>query len=126
MAKHEKNRREMMLMKDIAQGMYDNESDIFFIHKGFSPEESFTGNIDLGNIILDLSSKGRIRGIEIMHATQFLAGRNISKTVLHSFRRADFNIHLTNKAILITLSFEHIGSIIPAEISVPLTAGVCG
>ena len=43
---------------------YDKENDILSIHKGFSSDEKFKGNIDVGKLILDVSTQGKIRGIE--------------------------------------------------------------
>ncbi len=35
---------------------YDEENDILAIHKGFNKDEKFDGCIDVGDIILDLST----------------------------------------------------------------------
>jgi len=36
---------------------YDKENDILFVHKGFSIDEEFKGNIDVGSLILDIPAK---------------------------------------------------------------------
>lgn len=58
---------------------YDAENDILFMHKGFSKYEKFKGNIDAGDIVLDMSTKGRIVGIEILNASEFLKAFKIGK-----------------------------------------------
>jgi len=42
------------------------------IHKGYSADEKFKGNIDIGDIVLDVSTSGKIRGIEIFNATEII------------------------------------------------------
>src|SRR3989338_9161372 len=51
---------------------YDKENDILVIHRGFTSDEKFKGNIDVGDIVLDVSTNGKIRGIEVFNASQFL------------------------------------------------------
>ena len=49
---------------------YDKENDILVAHKGFSEGERFKGNIDIGDLVLDMSTKMRVRGIEISNASK--------------------------------------------------------
>lgn len=101
---------------------YDKEQDILTIHKGFSRDERFKGNIDVGDIVLDISTKGRIRGIEIMDASHFFKDFRIPKTALKELVDAQFQAQLKPNAIMIgfflkSKSFEMES---PAKVRVPL------
>ena len=60
---------------------YDKENDILSIHKRYSSDERFKGNIDKGQLILDVSTKSRIRSIEIMEASSFFEIFNVNKDI---------------------------------------------
>jgi len=51
---------------------YDKKNDIIALHQGFSQDEKFKCNIDAGDLILDISTKERVRGVEILNASEFL------------------------------------------------------
>ena len=101
---------------------YDKENDILAIHKGFTSDEKFKGNIDAGQIVLDVSTKGRIRGIEIMNATEFFESCNIEKEVLENIEDAKFNVSVNPNGIIlgIGLKAKNRKEEIPATIAVPL------
>ncbi|MBW2990382.1 DUF2283 domain-containing protein [Candidatus Woesearchaeota archaeon] len=99
MAKHDKKEKKMN--KKIIS--YDKENDILFIHKGFSNDEKFKGNIDAGNLVLDISTKGRVKGIEILNASLFLKEFDIRKKALEDLKDADFNASTKPDNIMISL-----------------------
>jgi uncharacterized protein YuzE len=101
---------------------YDKENDILSIHKGFSNDEKFKGNVDVGELILDISSKGKIRGIEVMNATEFFKEFDIGKKILENITDADFNASIKPNSITIGIIFKakNIKHEIPAKIAVPL------
>lgn len=101
---------------------YDAENDIFSIHKGFSSNEKFKGNIDVGDLILDVSSRGRIRGIEIMSATQFFKEFEIGEKLLKDVIDAEFNATINPSSIIIgiVLKAKNCKKPMPAKIAVPL------
>ena len=96
---------------------YDKRNDILFIHKGFEDEE-FDGNLDIGDLILDMSTKGRVRGIEIMNASRFLEAF-LSGRDLHDMTAADFTAERTGSGIAITINFTIRDDSVPAKIAVP-------
>ncbi len=105
------------MMNSIKDGFfYDSTNDILSIHKGFKNGEKFKTNIDIGSVILDMSNKGRIIGIELMNATDFFQKKSLDIT------NADFNADVTPKNIIIQLSLKVNGSstMLPATIAVPL------
>ena len=65
------------------------------VHKGFSAGERFKGNIEIGDLILDLSTKMRIRGIEILNAweylKEFLKAAKAGKNILERIKDIKFN-----------------------------------
>ncbi len=59
--------------------MYDKENDILAVHKGFDSGERFASNVTAGDLVLDVSTRGRVRGIEILNARGFLADAGIPR-----------------------------------------------
>ena len=101
---------------------YDKENDILAIHKGFTSDEKFKGNIDVGELILDVSTKGRIRGIEIMNATNFFKEFEIGKDALENINDVKFNASIKPNSIIIgiIIKSKNIQNEISAKIAVPL------
>jgi uncharacterized protein YuzE len=99
MAENDKERKNKM-SKTVD---YDPKNDILFIHKGFELDEKFKGNIDAGNLILDMSTKGRIRGVEIINAKDFLKEFNITMSLLNDLSDADFEAISKPHSIMISL-----------------------
>ncbi len=101
---------------------YDKNNDILAIHKGFSSDENFKGNIDAGQLVLDVSTKGRIVGIEIMHATEFFALFKIGEDILENLEDAKFTVTMNPNGIMLGISFKvkNREEEIPAKIAVPL------
>lgn len=101
---------------------YDEKNDILSIHKKFSDDEKFKGNIDIGKIILDVSNKERIRGIEIIDATEFLKEFNITRGILKNIEKADFRVVSNPNGIFIGLLIKakNTPQEMPAKIAVPL------
>ena len=85
---------------------YDKEQDILSIHKGFANNESFEGNIDFGNLVLDVSTKGKIKGIEILNAGVFLKNLNIEGEVLNVIEDADFRAIVNHKLITVEIKLK--------------------
>lgn len=105
---------------------YDEENDILSIHKGFSSDERFKGNIDVGELVLDVSTKGRIRGIEIINATRFFKEFSIEKKTLKSLIDAQFNATVGPNSIMVGIVFKakNVKHEITAKVAVPLEAPV--
>ena len=101
---------------------YDKEHDIFSIHKGFDKGEKFKTNIDAGDLILDLSNKGKVKGIEILNASEFLRDFDVNKKTLNSITDADFTALTKQTSIVIALSLKSKEKEIPAKIAVPIAA----
>lgn len=111
---------------------YDKENDILVIHKGFSNGERFKGNIEIGDLILDLSTKMRIRGMELMNAGENLKGflklARFKKDVLNHVKDANFNVNIRGNSMSLALILITIKSKkeqeIPAKILVPTSEPV--
>jgi uncharacterized protein YuzE len=95
---------------------YDENNDILSIHKDFKNGEKFKTNIDIGSIVLDLSNKGRIVGLELMNASDIFKREDFDVT------EAKFDADITPKNILIKIFLKTKDSInmLPAIIAVPL------
>lgn len=103
---------------------YDKRNDIFSVHKGFSSDEKFRGNISIDDLILDVSTAGRIRGIEIMNATRFFKEFEIGSKELGDVIDAKLNASVRPTGIIIGLRFriKNKKQELPAKIAVPLRA----
>ena len=100
---------------------YDKENDILSIHKGFSEDEQFKGNLDLGDIILDVSTKQRIRGIELFNASAILKEFDINEHLLARIIDTDFTAIIKPQSIILGMTFKTNNAVtIPAKIAVPL------
>ena len=88
-------------MKDTTY--YDNENDILALHHGFSPDESFKANVDAGDLILDISTKMRVRGIEILNASAFLKEFGITAGMLSHMTGAEFSGAIKPEGIVVGL-----------------------
>lgn len=104
---------------------YDRENDILCIHKGFSSNEKFKGNIDAGDFVLDVSTEGKVRGIEIMNAASFLKEFSISKKTLETLSDANFDVLMKPNSLIIGLVIKSKSGEIPAKIAVPLERPIC-
>lgn len=101
---------------------YDKENDIFSIHRGFTSDEKFKGNIDAGQLILDVSTSGKIRGIEVMNASKFfLDVLNKYQINLEDVSNADFRASSNPSGIFIALIFKgkNLREEVPAQIMIP-------
>lgn|SRR3989338_6920676 len=85
---------------------YDREMDLFAVHKGFAQNEKFKTNIDAGGVILDISNKGRIRGIEILNCSKFFKGFNIKQKTLHNLYDATFEAVIKSSRIFLAITLK--------------------
>lgn len=99
---------------------YDENHNIFNIHKGFAKDEKFKTNIDIGELVLDVSSKGRIRGIEIFNASEFFKEFDINVNKLKSLTDAEFNVQMKPSGIILSIVLKIKDLVIPTKIAVPL------
>ena len=79
---------------------YDLDCDILFIHNGYDADEKFKGNFDIGDIVLDVSNKGKVRGIEVMNASEYL---QLNTDVLNHLTDFEFQVDQYKNRIGITL-----------------------
>lgn len=100
---------------------YDKGNDILAIHKGFSSDEKFEGNADLGQVVLDISNKGSIRGIEIMDASDFLKEFNVGKDALETMTEAEFDAEIKPNVIMLSITVKVDRHVRLAKIAVPIT-----
>lgn len=100
---------------------YDKENDILAIHKTSNANEQFKGNIDAGQIVFDVSTKGKIIGIEVLDATSFFKEFNIDRGILGNLETAEFNVARDQHGVTINLLFESKNNAqkLPAKIAVP-------
>ncbi|MFH1065953.1 MAG: DUF2283 domain-containing protein [Nanoarchaeota archaeon] len=104
---------------------YDKENDILVIHNGFSANEKFKGNIDAGDLILDISTEGRVRGIEVLNAMSFFKEFEIGRKALENLLEAKFNAVVKPTSIVIAIMIKGKDmQEMPAKIAVPIEVPV--
>lgn len=105
---------------------FDADLDIFTIQEGFAPDESFTGNAVLGDIILDVSTLGAVRGIEILNATEFFKDFGVSRRVLGRLSDARFTATVRPDSLLLSVfvTSDLSGGELPAKVHIPLVEAV--
>ncbi len=99
---------------------YDSEHDTLFMHKGYKSDEKFKGNIDIGDFILDISTKGLIKGIEILNASEHLQQFGITKKMLETIKDGKFIATGSKSGIMIAIKFNTQNKEIPASFAVPI------
>lgn len=71
---------------------YDKKNDILAIHKGFAKDERFQENRVAGDLVLDITTHGRIAGIELFNASRYGAiaasDFTVDKTHVHIIAKA--------------------------------------
>ena len=99
---------------------YDERNDIFFIHNGFLKGEKFYGNEMIGDLVLDVSTKRRIVGIEILNATRYLKPFGITEEILTALTDAHLEATLTHDSATLSLILQTKNKEIPVKIAVAL------
>lgn len=99
---------------------YDKESDDLFLYS----DKKSKGCIEIGYLILDFDRDGRLSGIEILNATDFLAdcvanGNEISKEFLSHLIKCEINVEYKNNFLFIKLLLVGKNVKIPCTISTP-------
>ncbi len=103
---------------------YDKNEDVLLVHEGFKPDETFKGNIDLGDIILDLSTNGRVVGIEIMNASEFFNELGFNKELLSNITDAKIKATITKGSLIVFLELNSNNVSTKAQIAAPLAITV--
>ncbi len=104
---------------------YDKDNDILLIHQGFAKDERFKGNIDIDSLILDVSTKGKIRGVEIFKATNFFKEFKIGRKILENINDAHLKATIKPNYIALSIIIEAKNKKMPAKIAVPLEIPNC-
>ena len=99
---------------------YDKENDILSIHHGFLSNEKFKGNIDAGQVILDISTKDKVCGIEIINASDFFEIYNLNQNDLSNLKDALFSVHKEPVGLIIEILFNFKLKEVPVKIVLPL------
>ena len=105
---------------------YHHREDIFAIHNGFSTDEVFKGNLLIGDLVLDVSTKGRVRGIELLNATAFFSDFGIAEETLQHLTNAELKTLEKDGGFFLTiiLRTSNDSFSIPVKIAVPLEAPI--
>tara|TARA_Y100000310_G_scaffold89970_1_gene87209 strand:- start:31 stop:354 length:324 start_codon:yes stop_codon:yes gene_type:complete len=99
---------------------YDSEQDILSIHKEYDQEEKFKGNIDIGDFILDISTKGTVKGLEILNASDHFQQFGITKKILENTKEIKFIVQGSKTGIMIAIKFDTPEKKIPASFVIPI------
>ena len=99
---------------------YDREHDLLWLHKGFDSDEAFDGNMVVGDLVLDMSTRKRVRGIEVFNASKFFGEFGVTEDILDNLAGAELSASVQPDGIVIGVVFKACNKEIPAKIAVPL------
>jgi uncharacterized protein YuzE len=102
---------------------YEPRYDILAVHNGFVPGEKFETNAVIGDIVLDISTKGKIVGVEILNATSFLK-EFVSEGFLGDLYDADLDVSQGENSVTLSLILKTKEQQVPAKIAVPLSYAI--
>lgn len=69
---------------------YREDVDVFFVSKGYRKGERFLTNEVFGDVVLDVSDRSEVRGVEILCASAFFNRVGIGQDFLRRVRSAEF------------------------------------
>jgi len=97
---------------------YDPENDSLFIYK----KSKIKGSIEIGDIIIDISVDGKIKGIEMLNASNFLKNLGIKapKDVLKNIKSANIWAVYKPDSIIIYYSIVSEKKEVKSSIAVPV------
>ncbi len=99
----------------------DKKHGLLSMHKGFSSKEKFASNIVVGDVVLDISSAGRVRGVEILDLKRFLEDFTLNaQEILDNLTSASFDVAERSESVLITITFTTEQESFPARLAVSL------
>ena len=84
---------------------YDRKYGLLAIHHGFEKDDEFLINIVRGDVILDISKKHQVVGIELLNMS-ILEPFGITDTVLKNMDSMDFEVHEQSKGVVIELRIQ--------------------
>ena len=99
---------------------YGARDDIFSVHLGFSADEKFRTNIVAGDIILDLPTKNRIRGLEILNAGQFFEEFGVDESMLNNLSDVELSAMQKLFGIAVRLVLKSSDKEVPIKFAVAL------
>ena len=79
--------------------LYDGRADTLYISRKKSGEK-VAGSIEIANILIDITSEGRIVGIEINEVSEFLKNLNIDTNILNGIETASFSVFPKRNGVL--------------------------
>ena len=79
---------------------YDNLSDSLIISRK-QPDEKVQGSAEVGDLILDFTSSGKIVSVEFQHVSKFLEMMNVDTNVLNELERVDLIVQKQKGAIFL-------------------------
>ena len=85
---------------------YDQQNDSLFAYK----KAKIKGSIDIGYFIIDISTQGKVVGVEILDVSEVLKNLGISdpKEFLDNIKRAGFRAVYQHDSIIIYFMIAHL------------------
>ncbi len=107
------------------QPAYEPINDIFCIHNGFDKDETFKTNLMFGDLILDITDKDHIVGIEVLNASMFFKDFGITQSMLNCLQGSSFSSRQTKSGSMIEIHFKFKDRqiTIPTLIAIPEMCG---
>jgi uncharacterized protein YuzE len=97
---------------------YDQENDSLFAYK----KAKIKGSIDIGYFIIDISTQGKVVGIEILDISKVLKNLGIfnTKKFLDNIKKAGFRAVYQNDSIMIYFMISSKSKEVSSSIAIPV------
>ena len=97
---------------------YDSENDSLFAYK----KAKIKGSIDIGYFIIDISTQGKVVGVEILNVSEVLKNLGIEnpKEFLNDIKKAGFRAVYQNDSIIIYFIISSKSKEVSSSIAVPI------
>lgn len=97
---------------------YDLENDSLFAYK----KAKIKGSIDIGYFIIDISTQGKVVGIEIMNVSEVLKNLGISNTkeFLNNIKKTGFRAVYQHDSIIIYFIISSKSKEVSSSVAIPI------
>jgi uncharacterized protein YuzE len=97
---------------------YDPENDSLFIYK----KTKIKGSVEIGDIIVDISTDGKIKGIEMLNASEILKNLGLKnpKEILNNIKSVSIRAIYKTDSIIVYYSIISKAREVSSSIAVPV------
>lgn len=106
---------------------YDKKHGLLAIHNGFAEGDEFDTNIVAADVVLDVSKKGVIVGLELLNLETFLEGflnQEETEKIIENLTDASFTAEKRAGGVFLTITFTASESTAKTSLAVPFQSAI--